>query len=80
MKSIGKIMEEMGFNPQASSSSKASFIKNLIKQAYNVDVEIPEIYKESGEHSLQSKIAEIRQKKIEPEQLEFNLEGFKKAE
>jgi hypothetical protein len=79
MKSIGKIMEEMGFNPQASSSSKAAFVKNLIKQAYNVDVEIPEIYKNDGEHSLQSKITELKQKRIEPEQLQLDLGDLKKA-
>jgi len=79
MKSIGKLMEEMGFDPKASASSKAAFIKYLAKQAYDVDLKIPEIYSESNEHSLESKITEIKQKKTEPVQLEFDL-GLKKAE
>lgn len=55
MKKIGQIMEEMGFNPESTPSSKAAFIKYLAKQAYNVNLEIPEIYQteeESGEASL----------------------------
>lgn len=55
MKKIGQIMEEMGFNPESTPSSKASFIKYLAKQAYNVNLEIPEIYQteeESGEATL----------------------------
>jgi hypothetical protein len=76
MKSIGKIMEEMGFNPKASTSSKAAFIKHLAKQAYGVDLEIPEIYKsESEAHSL-----DALKKQMAPEQLEFNLEEFKKVD
>jgi hypothetical protein len=57
MKSIGQIMEEMGFNPKSTPSSKAAFIKYLAKQAYNVDLQVPEIYKteeESGEATLDS--------------------------
>lgn len=56
MKSIGQIMEEMGFNSKSTPSSKAAFIKYLAKQAYNVDLEIPEIYKtaEESEATLDS--------------------------
>jgi len=57
MKKIGDIMEEMGFNANSSPSSKAAFIKYLAKQAYNVDLKVPEIYQteeESGEATLDS--------------------------
>ncbi len=57
MKKIGDIMEEMGFNPNSTPSSKAAFIKYLAKQAYDVDLKIPDIYKteeESGEATLDS--------------------------
>jgi hypothetical protein len=57
MKSIGQIMEEMGFNSKSTPSSKAAFIKYLAKQAYNVDLQVPEIYQteeESGEATLDS--------------------------
>lgn len=57
MKKIGDIMEEMGFNPNSTPSSKAAFIKYLAKEAYNVDLKIPDIYKteeESGEATLDS--------------------------
>lgn len=57
MKKIGDIMEEMGFNQKSTPSSKAAFIKYLAKQAYNVDLQIPEIYQteeESGEATLDS--------------------------
>ena len=57
MKKIGEIMEEMGFKKDAPVSSKAAFIKFLAKQAYNVDLEIPEMYRptsEVGERSIDS--------------------------
>jgi hypothetical protein len=58
MKKIGQIMEDMGFNPESSPSSKAAFIKYLAKQAYNVNLEIPEIYQtESEEPTLDSFLA-----------------------
>lgn len=82
MKKIGDIMEEMGFSANSTPSSKAAFIKYLAKQAYNVDLQIPEIYKaeeESGEATLDSYLnreAASKEfvKKEEPKQLELNLE------
>lgn len=41
MKKIGDIMKEMGFREDASNSVKEAFIKNLIRNAYGVDVETP---------------------------------------
>ena len=41
MKKIGDIMEEMGFNKDASNSVKEAFIKHLIKSATGVDVKTP---------------------------------------
>lgn len=93
MKKIGQIMDEMGFNADSSPSSKAAFIKYLAKQAYNVDLKIPEIYQteeESGELTLDSYLAMEPEKpqktnvkelfKKQEEQLEFNLDEFKIAE
>ena len=72
MKTIGQIMEELGFNPKSTPSSKAAFIKYLAKQAYNVDLQVPEIYQseeESGELTLDSYLARDEEKqssKVEP--------------
>ena len=40
-------MERLGFKPEGDASTKAGFfVKNLIKQAYGFDIEIPAKYKE----------------------------------
>jgi hypothetical protein len=89
MKSIGQIMEEMGFSSKSTPSSKAAFIKYLAKQAYNVDLQVPEIYQteeESGEATLDSFLEPTANKKSaaenifapkkkeEPKQLELKLD------
>lgn len=77
LRPVGELMEELGFNPQAAASAKASFIKYLAKSAYNVDLEVPQIYKEgSSAGSLDALI----KKETDSEQLSFNLEEYKKAE
>ncbi len=76
MKKIGTILEELGFNKDASMSSKASFIKYLAKQAYNVNLEIPDIYKptsEVGDRSIDA-LFEKRAQKEEAHKLEDQLE------
>lgn len=45
LQSAGEILAEMGFDKKAKQSTKAAFIKYLMKQAYGVDVNPPEIYK-----------------------------------
>ena len=42
MESAHDIMKRLGFNEEAENSTKAAFIKNLIKQAYGFDAKIPE--------------------------------------
>lgn len=87
MKKIGDIMEEMGFSSNSTPSSKAAFIKYLAKQAYNVDLQVPEIYQteeESGEATLDAFLGKdleksnveklFSKKKEEPAQLELKLE------
>ncbi|MDZ4677271.1 MAG: hypothetical protein SGI74_07135 [Oligoflexia bacterium] len=49
MERVGDLMEEMGFNKDAQDSVKAAFIKNLIKQAYGVDVALPLKYQKLTE-------------------------------
>ena len=44
MERMDTIMEKMGFNKDAEDSVKAAFIKNLIKQAYGIQVEVPAAY------------------------------------
>lgn len=93
MKKFGQIMKDIGFNPDASPSSKAAFVKYLAKQAYNVDLEVPEIYRaqeESGDACLDAFLnrkapqQESNVKNLfkeEPQkQLEFSFDEFKKAD
>ncbi len=79
LEKMGDVLEQMGFNKNSSQSAKASFLKHLIKQAYNVNVEIPEIYKsttEVGERSIDSLFENKLMNKNE-EQLEFLLDDDK---
>lgn len=41
MKKVGKLMEDLGFNKNASDSAKEAFIKYLIKQSTGHDVITP---------------------------------------
>lgn len=45
MKRADEIMEELGFRKQADDTVKAAFVRNLIKQAYGVNVPVPEKFK-----------------------------------
>ena len=87
-------MNELGFNPNASPSSKAAFVKYLAKQAYNVDLEVPEIYQpeeQSGDVTLDSFLGKSnsnvkslfghsKKNSNPPEQLEFSFDELKKAD
>ena len=41
MEKVGDLMEKLGFRKEGSDEVKVAFIKNLIKQAYGIDVELP---------------------------------------
>ncbi|MCC2677926.1 MAG: hypothetical protein K0R29_502 [Pseudobdellovibrio sp.] len=41
MKSSGQIMQELGFNKNASDSAKAAFLKHLFKAATGCEVQTP---------------------------------------
>lgn len=41
MKKVGQLMQDLGFNKDASDSAKEAFIKYLIKQSTGVDVQTP---------------------------------------
>lgn len=41
MKKVGDIMKELGFNPESSVGAQEAFVKNLIKDAYGIDVKTP---------------------------------------
>jgi hypothetical protein len=38
MKKVGDLMQDLGFNPDASQSSKEAFIRHLVKAATGVDL------------------------------------------
>ena len=73
MKKVGQIMQDMGFNPQASDSAKEAFIKYLIKQSTGVNVQTPSEKKIIQENP--QKIVSFSSKQLEfdfdhePEQL-----------
>lgn len=46
MKKVGQLMEEMGFNKEASTGSKEAFLKHLMKAAVGVQVTTPTEKKE----------------------------------
>lgn len=72
LENLGEVLKDMGFNNNSSQSTKAAFLKHLIKQAYNVDVKIPDIYKAEKEGSIDSLF-----KRSENEQMEFVFEDEK---
>jgi hypothetical protein len=39
MRKMGEIMKDLGFNEESSDGAKVAFIKNLIRQAYGVEVQ-----------------------------------------
>ena len=56
-KKIKKVLEELGFNPKASMSTKAAFIKHLAKAAYGVDLKVPALFDENNEANVDSAFA-----------------------
>lgn len=53
LQSAGEILAEMGFDKGARQSTKAAFIKYLMKQSFGVDVNPPEIYNTSKKEEAQ---------------------------
>jgi hypothetical protein len=81
---VDVIMSRLGFNLEASDGAKAAFIKNLVKQAYGVEVNLPPKYQSSSPSTFEDfTIAAIDKKLLDPksknlasentEQLSFNL-------
>lgn len=80
MESVNQIMGRLGFNKDADESTKAAFVKNLIKQAYGVEVRTPSQYQTSAgprtleelnRHTIEGK--SLPQIKTEAKQLSFDL-------
>jgi 1,2-phenylacetyl-CoA epoxidase catalytic subunit len=81
------IMERLGFKKDANDEIKAAFVKNLIKQAYGVEVEVPPQYcpQATQPQTLEELNAEVLAgripanapkppaKKQDPAQLSFDL-------
>ena len=44
MERVDVIMERLGFKKDSDEGTKAAFVKNLIKQAYGVEVPLPQQY------------------------------------
>ena len=65
MKSIGEIMKEMGFNPDAPLETQKAFFKHLVQDA------------DSKQQKRQEKVE--TPDKEEPAQLEFDLDTDKKV-
>lgn len=65
MKSIGELMKEMGFNPDAPVETQKAFFKHLVKDA------------DSKQQERQRKSETVTEEK--PAQLEFDLDTDKKV-
>jgi hypothetical protein len=79
---MDSIMAKLGFNPDSTDSTKAAFIKNLIKQAYGVNVELPPRYQETQATTFEEfTIAAIDKKLLDdkPKQLSFDLNNKPKV-
>ncbi len=46
LESLGEIFSRLGFEKGARSSTKAAFVRYLVKEAYGLDSKPPEIYAE----------------------------------
>lgn len=83
LENIGEILSEMGFNPKASVGAQAAFLKHLIRQAYNVEVQIPEALLTSAEKDKTSVMTNVldlqKAKKTEQEQMSFVFDDDKKV-
>ena len=89
MERVDLIMERLGFNKEADDGVKAAFVKNLIKQAYGVDVPLPAQYElkaqqpQSPEEMMErfsrdtiegKPLPEVRRPREGAQQLSFDLE------
>ena len=46
MKSAKEIMATLGFKDESSEATKVAFVKNLIKQAYGIEIPLDEDHQE----------------------------------
>ncbi len=76
MDRVDSIMERLGFREDGDDSVKAAFVKNLIKQAYGVDVKIPPQYelKKAPQNIEELHDASPEAPSIEVGQLSFDFE------
>ncbi len=65
MRKVGDLMKEIGFNKDSSEDVQKAFIKNLIKQAYGVEVKEP--------RAIASVASQAGPSKPAPQQLSFDL-------
>jgi hypothetical protein len=75
---VDSIMAQLGFNPDSTDGAKAAFIKNLIKQAYGVEVALPVKYQEKSIETFEDfTIAAVDKKLLDekPKQLEFDIQN-----
>lgn len=73
MKRMSKMMEEMGFNKDASEGAKEAFIKHLLKASMGVNVQTPSEKREMEKN--RDRIIPITAAKKGPEQLAFDLDA-----
>ena len=74
MKKLGDLMKELGFNPESSQGAQEAFIKNLIREAYGVEVQTP------TEKRFQAPLKKSVRKSNEPSQMSFDLRDLVPAD
>jgi len=84
MDRVDGIMERLGFNKDANDGVKAAFLKNLIKQAYGVEVPLPpqyeaQIKKQTLEEYAIAEITRQQRPREINEQLSFDFDDPSKA-
>jgi hypothetical protein len=59
MERVDVIMGRLGFKEEGDDSVKAAFVKNLIKQAYGVEVPLPEKYQKKSSEPTFDELTKI---------------------
>lgn len=83
MKKVGDIMKELGFNPESSVGAQEAFVKNLIRDAYGVEVKTPtekRMAKDRARALGRELGSETRSPKTKDEQLSFDLRDLVPAD
>lgn len=68
MRKLGDLMKDLGFNEQAAPGAQEAFLKNLIREAYGVDLPTPTERRQARQES--------ERKKRQGEQLSFDLKDL----